>query len=232
MIGYYDYTMLLTYISLLSASVGITVSLSDGGHPFVGCFCLLLCGLCDAFDGKVARTKPNRTDNQRKYGIQIDSLSDLVAFGVLPACIGAVLIRQSVIMANWEAQYGTKWYYIVGAILLFSILILYVLAAMIRLAYFNVSEEERQKTEGGVRKYYVGLPVTTAALIFPFILLIHYLTNMDVTIVYLITALVTGLAFLMKFHIRKPGIRGVVIMVILGTVETAALLLSYWLIPR
>ena len=58
-------------------------------------------------------------------------------------------------------------------VVLTIIAVLYTLAAMIRLAYFNVLEEERQKTEDGANKTYVGLPVTSAALIFPTILLIH-----------------------------------------------------------
>ena len=66
MIGIYDYTVVLTYLSLLSAGTGIVVSLGGSGHPFLGIFFLLFCGLCDAFDGKVASTKKNRTDMERK----------------------------------------------------------------------------------------------------------------------------------------------------------------------
>ena len=61
MIGFYNYTVVLTYLSLLSASAGIVVSLGGLGHPYIGSFFLLFCGLCDAFDGKVARTKEDRT---------------------------------------------------------------------------------------------------------------------------------------------------------------------------
>lgn len=86
MIGVYDYTVILTFLSLLSASTGIITTLSGSGHPYIGSFFLLFCGLCDAFDGKIARRKVDRTDISRRFGIQIDSLSDLVAFGVLPAC--------------------------------------------------------------------------------------------------------------------------------------------------
>ena len=53
MIGFYNYTVILTYLSALSASTGIVVALSGAGHPYLGCFFLLFCGLCDAFDGKV-----------------------------------------------------------------------------------------------------------------------------------------------------------------------------------
>ena len=89
MIGIYDYTVILTYISLISASSGIMITLSsNGNHPYLGMFFLLICGLCDAFDGKVARSKKGRTDFECKFGIQIDSLCDLVSFGVLPSVIG------------------------------------------------------------------------------------------------------------------------------------------------
>lgn len=91
MIGYYNYTVWLTYASLLSACLGIGVSLHGAGHPYWGVFFLLLSGLCDAFDGRVARRKKDRSQMEKKYGIQIDSLADLVAFGVLPACIGEAL---------------------------------------------------------------------------------------------------------------------------------------------
>ena len=69
MIGFYDYTTILTYLSLLSASCGIVVSLAGPGHPFAACFFLMFCGACDAFDGKVARTKKNRTEDAKGFGI-------------------------------------------------------------------------------------------------------------------------------------------------------------------
>ena len=85
MIGYYNYTMILTYLSLLFSGAGIFASLSGGGHPYIGIFALLASGLCDAFDGRVARTKKDRSERERRFGVQVDSLADVVAFGVLPA---------------------------------------------------------------------------------------------------------------------------------------------------
>ena len=95
MIGVYDYTVILTYLSLLSGASGIIVCLKGIGHPYLCMFFLLFSGLCDTFDGKVARSKKNRTEREKRFGIQIDSLSDLVAFGVLPACIGIAMLRCS-----------------------------------------------------------------------------------------------------------------------------------------
>ena len=94
MIGFYDYTVILTYLSILSGTTGIILCLNGVGHPYLGMFFLLFSGLCDTFDGKVARSKKDRTEQMKKFGIQIDSLSDLIAFGVLPACIGIAMIRR------------------------------------------------------------------------------------------------------------------------------------------
>ena len=74
MIGFYDYTVILTYLSILSGTTGIILCLNGIGHPFLGMFFLLFSGLCDTFDGKVARSKKNRTEQMKKFGIQIDSL--------------------------------------------------------------------------------------------------------------------------------------------------------------
>ncbi len=226
MIGFYDYTVILTYLSLLSAGTGIVVSLSGNGHPYMGMFFLLLCGFCDAFDGMVARTKKNRTQTERSYGIQIDSLADVVAFGVLPACMGVAILRRSALLSACLNPNGGTGMFLLG-LLLQGVLMLYILAALIRLAYFNVTEEERQAQEGGKkRKEYLGLPVTSAALIFPTVLLLDYICkDLDLAPVYFGAAAATGLAFLLKFKVRKPGKKGVLLMVAVGAVEFAILLL-------
>ena len=226
MIGFYDYTTLLTYLSLLSACTGIVLSLAGQGHPYMACFCLLFCGFCDAFDGKVARTKKGRTRMECDYGIQIDSLSDLVAFGVLPACMGGALILDSTYLKGLAELYRDRWFFVIGALILFAILLLYVLAAMIRLAYFNVTEEERQKTEGGVRKYYTGLPVTTAALIFPVVMLAQHLTEADISLIYIVVALVTALAFVSKLQVPKPRLKGILLMIAAGLILLVIMILS------
>lgn len=217
MIGFYNYTVVLTYLSLVSGVVGTMISLSDMGHPFYGAFFLLFSGLCDAFDGKVARTKPHRTDIEKKFGIQIDSLSDLVAFGVLPASIGAAMFRR----LSLENDGFPKSY----TVLIFAVIAFYVLTAMIRLAYFNVLEEERQSSEAGDRKSYIGLPVTSASLVFPLILLIHYVLPADITPIYFAAMLFVGVLFVSKIRVTKPGLRGVLIMVGVGAAEFVALLL-------
>ena len=102
---------------------------------------------------------------------------------------------------------------------------LYVLAAMIRLAYYNVTEEERQEKEDGARKEYLGLPVTSAALIFPFVLLVQYMSKTDITLVYLLVSLITAVLFISPVRVPKPDMRGILIMVGIGAVEFVLLLL-------
>ncbi len=98
MIGYYNYTVILTYTSLVSSLVGIFFAAGVGGgepQPDYAVICLMISGLCDMFDGKIARTR-SRTESEKNFGIQIDFLCDLVCFGVLPAAIG-----YSIGMKSW-----------------------------------------------------------------------------------------------------------------------------------
>lgn len=230
MIGIYDYSVILTYLSAISAGIGIIVSLNGEGHPYVGTFFLLICGLCDAFDGVVARTKKNRTLTEKKYGIQIDSLSDLIAFGVLPGCIGNAMICVSSkfpelphIKTQTRVEFGT-------ATLLFAIILWYILAALIRLAYFNVTEEERQGKEAGNRKYFEGLPVTSSALVFPLVMLMQYLIPMDITPIYFVVMFLMSFMFVLKIKIPKPQFRGVLIMCGIGLIEFLAMLIFRYFI--
>ena len=77
MLGVYDYTVVLTYVSLMVSIGGMMFAVN--GHLHLGVMCLAISGLCDMFDGKIARTKKNRTEVEKRFGIQIDSLAILFA---------------------------------------------------------------------------------------------------------------------------------------------------------
>ena len=85
MVGFYNYTVLLTYLGVVSSVLGIGFAMY--GRTSMAIVCLMISGFCDLFDGSVARTR-KRTQNEQKFGIQIDSLADMICFGVLPAAIG------------------------------------------------------------------------------------------------------------------------------------------------
>ena len=144
MLGVYNYTVVLTYIGMLVSFLGITFAF-QGSFPGA-LLCLIIAGLCDMFDGKVASTKKDRTEHEKRFGIQIDSLCDLISFGILPAVIVYKACGESIFALFIPAMY--------------------VLFALIRLAWFNVDEEDRQNTSNESRKHYLGLPVTTSAYLF------------------------------------------------------------------
>ena len=203
MIGFYNYTVILTYMSLASAVVGITQVFE--GHERIAILCLLISGICDLFDGKVARHKKDRTDQEKLFGIQIDSLCDLVAFGVLPACIGY----------NMGFNYGLG---LVSAILI-------VLCGLIRLGYFNVKEEERQRTTAENRKEYQGVPITTSSIILPLLFLAK--KNIpDEAYPYVFQGFMVALAllFVLNIKVKKLSAKSIFIMFTLA----ALVIIGLW----
>lgn len=203
MIGYYNYTVILTYLGLASGMCGIFAAIN--AHVGIALVCLMLSGFFDMFDGLVARTK-ERTKNEKKFGIELDSLSDLICFGVLPSVIGFTLGLNT-------------WYFII-------ILILYVLAALIRLAYFNVMEDARQETTTEVRKSYEGLPVTTVAIIIPLLYPLIRLAGSFISIAYGALLLVIAVLFLSKIKIIKLKTKGMIALVIFGVLELLLLIFT------
>ncbi len=196
MIGYYNVSVVLTYLSLFSAVYGMTEALR--GDPKVALICLMFCGLCDMFDGTIAR-RCKRTPDEESFGIQIDSLCDLVCFGVFPAMLG----------------YGIKEISVSAFDILASAV--FVLAAIIRLGYFNVQEINRKQNEGGKREYYEGLPVTSVALLLPVIFLMgRYIKRISTINIYSVALLVIAACFVSKFKIKKPYMHGLIATAFVG----------------
>ena len=202
MIGYYNYTVILTYLSLISSVIGMffAAGYSDmNSHPEYAIICLMVSGLCDMFDGKVARTKKDRTESEKKFGIQIDSLCDVICFGVLPSIIG-----YSVGMRDWCDL---------------PVLLLFPLCAVIRLAYFNVAEEERQSKTSENRKVYEGLPVTSVALILPLLYSFHKDIGDWFPEVYGGSLLIIAIAFITRFKVKKPSMKTMLGFIGVGVLE-------------
>jgi len=182
-IGFYDYTVILTHLSLISAVSGMIFA--SGGNFTAAVFCLFFSGFCDAFDGIVARSKKNRTEDEKSFGIQLDSLCDVVSFGVFPTFLCY--------------QMGVSGP--VGLVCVFG----YSLCALIRLAFFNVLEEKRQKTETGCNKTYRGLPVTSISIIFPLVYLLRSaMPESAFSVVLHIMLALTGFLFILDFSVKKP----------------------------
>lgn len=183
-IGFYDYTVVLTYVSLVSALVGMVQA--SRGNLAAAVFCILFSGFCDMFDGIVARTKKDRTQDQKNFGIQIDSLVDVIAFGVTPATV--------FYFSGVNSTFGI------------AILIFYVMCGVIRLAFFNVLETKRQANpdESACLKAFRGMPITFSAVITPVICFIGWALPYDLSIwLYHIAPLLMGFFFIFDIQIPK-----------------------------
>ena len=84
-IGFYGASVFLTYLGLAFAVSGMVIA--SLGYIPTAVMCLILSGICDMFDGTVARAC-KRSEAEKKFGIQIDSLVDTVAFGIFPIVLG------------------------------------------------------------------------------------------------------------------------------------------------
>lgn len=73
---------IVTFVGIIFSILGIYLSYIESIEYAV--IMLILAGICDAFDGPIAR-RVNKSVNQ--YGVQLDSLADIISSGILPICI-------------------------------------------------------------------------------------------------------------------------------------------------
>jgi len=104
----------------------------ESAAPFVG-FAFLL----DALDGRIARL----TGSESAFGIEFDSLADVISFGMAPALLSFMWGLQPLGRIGWAASF------------------LFVAAAAVRLARFNIQSGSQDK------RYFVGMPSPAAAAV-------------------------------------------------------------------
>ena len=102
----------------------------------------------------------------------------------------------------------------------------YVLCALIRLAWFNVDEEERQNRESGSRSVYYGLPVTMSALILPVTMSLCAKYDWNTGRVGALILMIMAAAFLTPFKVRKPKLAGKIGLLLCGAIGFLAALVS------
>lgn len=208
-VGFWHYGVILTYMSVISGIIGIC--LSCAGYPFTGgVICLWISGVCDAFDGTIAQTRRNRSEADKLFGQHIDSLSDVIAFGVAPVMIGLGMGMH-------------EWYYI-------AVFCIYVLSALIRLAHYDVTEILRTRDpENGARINYEGLPVTNAAIGVPIFYLAATMFTGDLAflqgVIMSVCYLLLSFLFLFKFKTPKFHVKGLVITVTIVVALCVSLIL-------
>lgn len=185
-------SMLVTYLGIVFAAISMyfaftKMAFSDINYMRYSLVFLILSGICDMFDGKVARMC-KRTEEEKQIGIEIDSLADTVNFIVLP-----VVIMLSLGMNN---------------IIELIIYTIFILSGISRLAYFDCIA-----TTDTPVKYYNGLPVTSTSIIYPILGLLHgNIPETTFEYVYIIATAIIALLFVLK--IKVPKFKGVAYIII------------------
>jgi len=146
--GIYVLPNLITTAGLFAGIYSIIAAFH--GDFFKAAVAIIAANIFDALDGRVARV----TKTTSEFGIQYDSLADLVAFGVAPAML----------MYHWGLEPWRTWGWLAAS--------LYVACGALRLARFNVQFNNAQK------RHFIGLPIPAAAeVIASTILLYMYWTD-------------------------------------------------------
>jgi len=142
--GVYILPNLFTSAGLFSGFYSIIATLNE--QYWLAAVMILVAQLCDVLDGRVARL----TRSTSSFGIQYDSLADLVAFGVAPG----ILVYQ------WALRPWGRWGWLAGS--------LYVTCGALRLARFNVQIASAEK------RHFIGLPIPAAADVIAATVLLYY----------------------------------------------------------
>lgn len=199
MIGKWNKSVILTYIGLALGVLGISLILLDVEIKY-SLICLMFAGICDLFDGTVAR-RCKRTKDEKAFGIELDSLVDVLNFIAFPLVL--------IISINKNIYF-------------LPIYIMYAIFAVARLAHFNITSPKNNKPV----PHYEGLPVTYAALIFPVVFILYYLIkeNIFITLINIIMAVV-GILFILKVKVPKPKLVSSIILLLVSLVMTVVYVL-------
>jgi CDP-diacylglycerol--serine O-phosphatidyltransferase len=113
----------------------VSLVLSSRGEYSLAGFTIILAGILDALDGRIARL----TGSTSEFGVEFDSLADVVSFGVAPAFLAYQWALLPLRRGGWLIAF------------------LYVVCAAMRLARFNLQSSTQDK------RYFAGLPSPSAA---------------------------------------------------------------------
>lgn len=180
-IGYYNPANLVTISGAMCAL--LACFMTARGYYCLAMAALSVAALCDALDGKIARATLTTSKRARFYGVQMDSLCDLVSFGVSPCFIA----------------------YLMGYNRTVDILVylLFIICGAIRLANFNT--EAAMDTPDLKMKHFTGIPIPLSASVMPLLVIVHMLVGGPVFWLARILFLVVGFGYILRFKFPKPS---------------------------
>lgn len=196
----HDISCLLTYLSVLSACLGICFVCTDVLPPPKACIFLTICGFFDGLDGKFARQfRTDTRDQAVRFGAEIDSIADVIAFGLFPAIL---------MLKSTEKVF-----------LSFSVFFFFVLCCAIRLAWFGATEQEEWHDH-----FFYGIASTYSAFIIPIAFLMIRLFDFTPDIVLSSVMFITGLSFVLNVKMPRPTMK---IITVYGAISLCASILLW-----
>jgi len=172
----------LTYLSLVFGFVSIIFALE--GHFTFAAWAIIFSVVFDGFDGQIARKNPVPSD----FGKELDSLVDVVSFGISPAVLGYIFI------------YRTFYLWATAA------LFIYLFCSVMRLAKYNITPKEKMKD------CFYGLPTTVGGGMLASFVLIYRkgrdLSPLPEFVPVIFLFLVLLLAYLMISRVRYHNLDG------------------------
>lgn len=197
-IGYFSLANTVTLFGLASSIMAVFCASQNNYTLAIIMF--MIAGLCDMFDGRIARGTANRMRREKIYGIQLDSLADVVSFGVVPALI--------VYMMGYNKLIDLVLY------------LLFIICGATRLAYFNT--QALSETSDLNMKHFTGLPIPFSCAAFPVLMLITKITEASIAPwIFRLFFLFAGIAFILKIKIKKFNIKflaGVAVIDVLSVI--------------
>lgn len=180
-LGVYHPSIILTYCGVFSSLTGIACLVAYDGNIMPMVLILLILSACfDMFDGTVAR-RCKRSEQEKEFGVQIDSLADTISFVAFPAMI---LLKLTGI-------------HIVTLLIAFF----YAFAGIMRLGWFNITTAENPGM-------FQGLPVVYVALIYPILYLVLTYCNISAFGMYFaVASAIIALLFISNFKTKKPSLK-------------------------
>jgi len=192
-----SYTSIADLFSIANASSGfLSILMASMGDLVLSAKFMLIAVIFDSVDGWVAR-KINRED-ESGFGTNMDSLSDIVSFGVAPA----MLLYIS------STQYGVNYFNMIIALV---VALLVLICGILRLSRFNVTADL-------CKDKFFGLPIPTTALI----LGTFYLSGFYNEYLALVIMLIVSLLMISTF--QYPKIKDIRILFVGGILLAATLL--------
>lgn len=195
-IGCFNKSVIITYIGVCAITLG-SISIIKYDNLKISMICLIVAGICDLFDGMVAR-KCKRTEIEKQFGIELDSLADIVNFGVYPLII---------IIKNMNRF----------SIILGIVCMTYIVSGINRLAWFNINTDYKE---------FHGIPITSVVLILATDYVISIFFGKELFKILSILSLgILSLLFSLNIKIHKQNKTTYIVMSILAILYTVIIII-------